>query len=128
MNFKFPDYIIIIVEDIEKMIGFYTGTLGMELAHRAGRYAQLKTGRTRLGFYTRNAMSETLGRKLSKPDKGAYTFEIGFKVDDIDAVFKSLTDRGVKVAVGPSDRQWGQRTAYVYDPEENLIELAQDKS
>lgn len=128
MNFKFPDYIIIIVEDIDKMLGFYTDTMGMDLAHHAGQYAQLKTGRTRLGFYTRKAMSETLGRKLSKPDKGAYTFEIGFKVEDVDAVFKSLTDLGVKAAVEPSDRPWGQRTAYVYDPEENLIELAQDKS
>lgn len=128
MNFKFLYYIIIIVEDTDKMIGFYTGTLGMDMTHHAGRYAQPKTGRTGLGFYKRNAMLETLGRPLSKPDKGTYMFEIGFKVDDVDTICKSLTDRGVKAAVEPSDRPWGQRTAYVYDPEKNLIELAQGKS
>lgn len=126
MKFDSPDYIIIIVEDIDKVVGFYTKTLGLELSHHAGEYAQLKTGNTRLGFYTRKAMSSTIGKELPKKCKEAYSFELGFKVENVDRVYNKLLKTGVTGVVEPADRPWGQRTAYIYDPESNLIELAQD--
>lgn len=126
MKFKSLDYIIIVVDDINVMLEFYTKILGLELSHNAGEYAQMKTGDTRLGFYKRNAMSRTIRRDVHKPSKGSYGFEIGFKVDDVDAVYKSLLEKGVKGVVEPEDRPWGQRTAYISDPENNLIEIAQD--
>ena len=53
-------------------------------------------------------------------------FEIGFKVDDVDAVFARLVGGGARPAVEPGTRPWGQRTAYVRDPDGHLVELAQD--
>jgi lactoylglutathione lyase len=71
-------------------------------------------------------MAKTLGVTLEVPSSNAPGFEIGFKVDDVDAAVKELVARGATPAVAPTDRFWGQRTAYVRDPDGHLIELAQD--
>ena len=126
MQFTAPDYIILIVADLDRALQFYTGTLGLKLGHRSGDYAQLDTGKTRLALYTRNAMATTLGFGLVAPSANAPGFEIGFKVDDVDAAVTELVAHGASPAVPPADRFWGQRTAYVRDPDGHLIELAQD--
>jgi lactoylglutathione lyase len=123
-----PDYIILIVKDLDRALHFYTEILGLRLGHRSGDYAQLDTGTTRLALYTRDAMAKTLGTALEVPAANAPGFEIGFKVADIDAAFSELVARGARAVVPPTDRFWGQRTAYVRDPDSYLVELAQDLS
>jgi catechol 2,3-dioxygenase-like lactoylglutathione lyase family enzyme len=46
-----PDYMILIVEDLDRALHFYTEVLGLRLGHRSGNYAQLDTGATRLALY-----------------------------------------------------------------------------
>jgi lactoylglutathione lyase len=121
-----PDYIILIVENLDRALNFYTRVLGLRLGHRSGDYAQLDTGTTRLALYTRNAMAKTLSLSLDAPAANAPGFEIGFKVADVDAAFSELVARGAPAVVPPTDRFWGQRTAYVRDPDGHLVELAQD--
>jgi len=123
-----PDYVILIVEELDRALQFYTGVLGLKLGHRSGEYAQLDTGATRLALYTRSAMAKTLGMSLEMPSSNAPGFEIGFKVADVDVAVDELVARGASLAVPPTDRFWGQRTAYVRDPDGHLIELAQDLS
>jgi lactoylglutathione lyase len=121
-----PDYIILIVEDLDRALHFYTSVLGLRLGHRSGDYAQLDTGPTRLALYTRSAMAKILRMSLDAPAANAPGFEIGFKVADVDAAFSELVACGAPAVVPPTDRFWGQRTAYVRDPDGHLIELAQD--
>jgi lactoylglutathione lyase len=121
-----PNYIILIVEDLDRALHFYTRVLGLRLGHRSGDYAQLDTGATRLALYTRTAMAKTLGMSLDAPAANAPGFEIGFKVADVNSAFRELVARGAPAVVPPTDRFWGQRTAYVRDPDGHLIELAQD--
>ncbi len=126
MELRAPDYIVLIVADLDRSLAFYTGTLGLTLNHRSGPYAQLATGRTRLSLYQREAMAETLGLALRAPDPDAPGFEIGFKVADVDAAWSELVEAGAPSAVAPTTRPWGQRTAYLRDPDGHLVELAQD--
>ena len=121
-----PDYIVLIVGELDRALRFYTEVLGLRLGHRSGDYAQLDTGATRLALYTRSAMTKTLGITLDTPSANAPGFEIGFKVADVDAAFSELVARGALPVVPPTDRFWGQRTAYVRDPDGHLVELAQD--
>jgi lactoylglutathione lyase len=120
------DYVVLIVADLDAALTFYTNVLGLRLAHRTGAYAQLDTGRTRISLYERSAMSEVLASPLDAPAPGAPSFELGFKVADVDAAFSSLLEAGAESACSPTDRAWGQRTAYLRDPDGYLIELAQD--
>ena len=126
LNLSAPDYLILIVEDLDRALGFYVHILGLRLGHRSGDYAQLDTGSTRLALYTRSGMAKTLGMALDPPAANAPGFEVGFKVRDVDAAFTELVARGAQAMVPPTDRFWGQRTAYLRDPDGHLIELAQD--
>ena len=119
-------HIAIGVSDMDRALRFYTGVLGLRLGHRSGDYAQLDTGATRLALFTRSAMAKTLGISLDAPAANAPGFEIGFKVADVDAAFSELIARGAPPVVPPTDRFWGQRTAYVRDPDGHLVEIAQD--
>ncbi len=71
-------------------------------------------------------MAKILGTSLEAPTSNAPGFEIGFKAADVDAAFRELVARGASPVAPPTDRFWGQRTAYVRDPDGHLIELAQD--
>ncbi|HEY7165124.1 MAG TPA: VOC family protein [Candidatus Binatia bacterium] len=126
MNLTAPDYVILIVSDLDRSLEFYTGILGLKLGHRSGEYAQLNTGRTRVALYTRSAMEKTLRISLEAPAANAPGFELGFKVADVDSAYKQVIASGAEAAIAPTDRFWGQRTAYVRDPDGYLIELAQD--
>jgi len=126
MELRLADYIVLVVEDLDRALAFYCGTLGLRLGHRRGPYAQLATGATRLAIYTREAMEGTLGTRLERPGPGATAFELGFKVPDVDAAHAELVAAGVSSVTPPTDRGWGQRTAYVRDPDGNLVELVQD--
>ena len=126
MELTAADYVILIVDDLDRTLGFYTQVLGLRLGHRSGEYAQLDTGTTRLGFYTRTAMTQALGFSLTKPAADAAGFELGFKVADVDAAYTELIEKGAAAATPPTTRPWGQRTAYLRDPDGHLIELAQD--
>ncbi len=126
MQLNAPDYVVLIVEELDRALRFYTEVLGLRLGHRSGEYAQLETGATRLALYTRSAMSTILSKPLQAPSSSAPGFEIGFKVAEVDAAFGELVARGAAPAVPPTDRFWGQRTAYIRDPDDHLIELAQD--
>jgi lactoylglutathione lyase len=121
-----PDYIVLIVQDLDRALHFYSRVLGLRLGHRSGDYAQLDTGTTRLALYTRSAMAKTLSMSLDGPAANAPGFEIGFKVADVDAAFSELVACGALPVVPPTDRFWGQRTAYVRDPDGHLVELAQE--
>lgn len=126
MAFVGLDYTVVVVEDLERSLAFYVDRLRLPLDHRSGPYAQLRTGSTRLALFEREAMSRTLGRALRPPERDAPGFEIGFKVADVDAAFAELTGAGAEAEMPPTDRPWGQRTAYLRDPDGHLIELVQD--
>jgi lactoylglutathione lyase len=126
VRFRAPDYVVLIVEDLDRALQFYCDLLGLPLGHRSGSFAQLATGMTRVALYERPAMAETLNHELKPPFLDAPGFELGFKVEDCFAAYEDLVTGGATPAVPPTDRPWGQRTAYVRDPDGHLVELAQD--
>ena len=128
MELRHADYVILVVEELDRSLAFWRDKLGLPLAHRAAGYAQFATGTTRIALITRAGMGETLGRRLSSPPRDTAAVEIGFKVDDVDAAWQELVDAGADAAVPPTDRPWGQRTAYVRDPDGHWVELAQQTS
>ncbi len=121
-----PHYVVLVVEDLERSLAFYTGRLGLALSHRTGPYAQLATGRTRLALYERGALAAALGTGLRAPAPDAPGFALGFKVDDVDAAWDELVAAGADAVAPPTTRPWGQRSAHLRDPDGHLVELVQD--
>ena len=51
-------------------------------------------------------------------------FEMFVYVDDLEGTVEALRSRGAPVLQEPEDQPWGERTAYVVDPEGNPVSLA----
>ncbi|MEU6818442.1 VOC family protein [Streptomyces sp. NPDC046860] len=51
-------------------------------------------------------------------------FEMFVLVDDLDTTLKELTDAGVPSLRDPVEMPWGERIAYVTDPDGNPVALA----
>ena len=55
--------------------------------------------------------------------KGTFAM-INLATDDLEAAFERLQSAGAEIMQEPTDQPWGERTAYVTDPEGNPVSLA----
>lgn len=117
------DYLVLVVSDVERSVRFWRDVVGAEFQHLSGDYAQFRLGQVRLGLFGAEAMSATLGRPVAVPPPGSAGFELGFLTDDVDGAYATMVEAGAEAVTAPADRPWGQRTAYVADPDGYLIEL-----
>jgi len=46
-------------------------------------------------------------------------------VDDLDAFYREITERGIRVAERPQDTPWGTREMSVIDPDGNRLRFAE---
>ena len=117
----------IICKDLEQMISFFTDVLNARLI-------------TRLKFGTADGDSidmqgTTVNLRVPREDETIagdasetlYGFDhIGLEVDDVDAAFEDLTERGFKFFIPPTDIP-NLRIAFFKGPEDITIELVQSK-
>lgn len=120
-------YVVLFVEDLERALEFYGTTLGLQVRHRAEGYAELAVDGPRFALLERRRVPEIVGLQEGvRPPSGAHEGEIAFLVEDVDAVYSELRASGARFVCPPTDRPWGQRSAYLKDPDGHLIEIAQD--
>ena len=120
-------YVVLFVEDLERSLGFYRNTLGLEVRHRAEGYAELAVNGPKFALLERWRVPALVGNaEALRPPSGAHEGEVAFLVDDVDAVYSQLRARDVVFVSAPTDRPWSQRTAYFKDPDGHLIEIAQN--
>ncbi len=86
-------------------------------------YAEFATEGTKFALFERSAVPELIGRPVTE---GGPTGEVAFVVEDVDAEAARLADRGVRILSYPVDRPWGHRTLYVLDPDDHVVEFAQE--
>lgn len=63
-----------------------------------------------------------LGTAPDRKQSGATM--LGFQVDDLDSVFRELSQRGVTAVSAPKETAWGRR-AIVLDPDGRSVELSE---
>jgi len=145
------DHVNIVVHDLEKMVSFYCGVLGLTVSKRvtiSGEWIDQTVGLKGVTgdvvyldppFGPRIELIRYRAPEASRPANLGESNTPGlrhmaFKVDDIDALVKALTKAGVKFFSGVQqvpDRQvtyaGGVRKRLVYfaDPEGNLLELCE---
>lgn len=122
MNLKMG-YVILYVEDLEKTKHFYRELLGLALRNEFGTYIEFDTGSTILSFNTREDVREITGLPIPNGVRKEQTFELGFVTDEVEAVVERLHAAGVPVLMNPVEKPWGQKVAYVEDPDGHYIEI-----
>ena len=119
---------ILYADDLPGAITFYRDLLGMKLAYQypatgEPEYVTLNLGSSVLGIGSYAPVPGLEARDLRRPE-GGRGFELCLQVDDVDSVIARLRSTGVAVLVEPADQVWGERVAYVVDPEGNTVMLA----
>jgi lactoylglutathione lyase len=110
---------IIRVQDLERSLGFYEGLLGMERG-----YEWQPEGEGELRFVVMRLGELALGigqaERAYEPDD---RYELCFYVGSVDETVAELRENGVTVLHEPEDMPWGERMAWVADPDGNRIHL-----
>jgi catechol 2,3-dioxygenase-like lactoylglutathione lyase family enzyme len=116
-------YVVRFVGALAPAIDFYAGVLGLTLTKRTEHWAQFDCGSVRLGLYERAAMAEVLGVEEAILGTPPGAVELAFEVEDVDAAHAAAVAAGARSLQPPADRYWGERTAYLFDPDGGLVEL-----
>lgn len=120
------DSINLFVENMERTLKFYS-LLGFTFDKEANQkdYVKIPVGNISLCFYT-----EKIVKEFFKNDN-FYTgpnhqYELSFRVDTpekVDSLYENMIIHGYTSIKKPVDTDWNQRTAFIIDPDNNLIEI-----
>jgi lactoylglutathione lyase len=118
---------ILYARDLSRLTGFYRDVLGMEEHFRypadgEASFVTLKYGNAELGLGTYEDTPGLEGRPLIPPSAGR-GFELCIYVSNVDEALSRAQRSGVRTLVAPVDQPWGERLAYVQDPEGNTLIL-----
>ena len=114
------------VADPDRSVAFYRDLLGFTLTYRSPDsgpldFAYLTLGGAGLGVGRRQDPHAWTGQRLAHG--GVPSVDLCVYVDDLDAATTYLASHGVEVITPPADMDWGERTAWVADPDGHQIML-----
>lgn len=123
-------HVRLLVTHFAECFRFYRDVLGFSVSWgvETGTYASFvgsNKGEDNLAIFGRKSMAEAIGTADLPVDATAQDKSmLIIRVEDVDAEAARLAGLGVKIINGPLDHPgWGMRTAYLRDPDGNLIEL-----
>ena len=118
---------IVYCEDLPRTLAFYRDVLGFEVGYAFPTegepgFVSLKLGGSELAL-ANVAGQDTGTHGLPVRPIGGHRFELCLHAEDVDAAVTALRAAGVPVLLDPVDQPWGERLAYVEDPEGNPVML-----
>jgi lactoylglutathione lyase len=116
---------VIYTRDVEGAVDFYEGLLGFEKQYQfppdgEPGYVGLRRDQADLGIVHESSPQQMIGKSMGDGPR----FELFVYVDDVDASIESMRNAGVRVLREAEDMPWGERVAFVSDPEGNPVTLA----
>ncbi|WP_288445343.1 VOC family protein [uncultured Chryseobacterium sp.] len=120
-------YVILYVEDVEKSMSFYKNTFDTEIKFITPEkdYGELLTGETSLSFASVNLANSNIknGFKTAKTEDKPFGIELAFTTDNVEDLVEKAVKNGAVLYEDIAVKPWGQKTAYVKDPSNYLIEI-----
>jgi len=117
------DHLVLTVRDLEATCRFYERALGMERRTFGGGRTALHFGRHKLNLHEAEAPIDHNVRHAT-PGSADLCFITETPIAEVVA---HLEAEGVAIITGPTDRSGAETklmSVYVYDPDENLIEIS----
>lgn len=115
------DYTVIPVRQMAAMRDFYGVTLGFPLQRELSpRWIEFRVGSNILALAENGSTSKDETLPI-----GAMSLQLAFRVApaEVASCAAVLTERGVDIVSGPTDRPFGHRTLFFKDPDGNLLEI-----
>lgn len=107
------------VADISRSKAFYQKVFKAPIVYEDEQNVVLKFGTLFL-----NLLDMRLAYALTSPDRGPLPLELNIWVEDVDAAYEALLERGVVFLEPPKDQPWGMRNVTFFDPDGHRFELA----
>jgi lactoylglutathione lyase len=118
---------IVYCDDLPRSLRFYRELLGFTVTFAFPEQGEPAFVALRLAGGAEIALADVsdpaaghLHGKTVRPASG-HGFELCVYADDVDAAVVELRAAGVPVLAEPADRPWGERMAYVEDPDGNPV-------
>lgn len=120
-------YVILYVENVEQSMNFYKNTFDTEIKFITPEkdYGELSTGETSLSFASVSLAGSNIkkGFLTSKAEDKPFGMELGFVTDDVEALVDKAIQNGAVLYENIAVKPWGQKTAYIKDPDNYLVEI-----
>lgn len=114
----------IFAEDLNAMKEFYRRVFDLPCVFEGETSAVFAFGDTLINIIDIGGAPELIEpAPVAGPDTGARCM-FTIQVEDVDAPYARLVDKGVTFLNGPIDRPWGPRTAAFADPAGHMWEIA----
>jgi catechol 2,3-dioxygenase-like lactoylglutathione lyase family enzyme len=124
------EHVRLLVVKFAECFRFYRDIIGLTViwGNEADDYASFSEGDQKepnLALFRRQSMAEALGiGQLPSETPSQDRSMLIISVMNVDDVVKRFQSQGVQFVLGPQNfPDWGMRSAYLRDPEGNLIEL-----
>ncbi|WP_114818977.1 VOC family protein [Chryseobacterium sp. KLBC 52] len=120
-------YVILYVEDVEMSMNFYKNTFDTEIKFITPEkdYGELLTGETSLSFASVSLANSNIkkGFTTAKNEDQPFGMELGFTTVDVEALVEKAIKNGAVLYEDIALKPWGQKTAYIKDPNNYLVEI-----
>ncbi len=116
----------LLVGDFTASVGFWRDIMKLPVTYsdESIGYAYFDTGSAGVELFSRDGFAAALGEATPAPTPLGRQAVLVFRVDDVDATYTHLVQRGATAVAGPQDRPaWGVRSAHISDPDGHLIEI-----
>lgn len=115
------DYVILLCQDWEAMRVFYRDTLGFPVYRDWEGWCELRVGSSLLTLRRR-------GRPYDGTAPDGAGVQLAFRVapEEVEPCWRDLVDAGMEILDPPTDENYGHRTLFFRDPEENVLEIYAD--
>ncbi|MDH2390819.1 MULTISPECIES: VOC family protein [Streptomyces] len=114
--------------NIDTLMAFYRDGLGFDILYRFPETGPGVFGTVVMGDYYITVSTYDVVRQATGMQNIGRTWrkqsELVVIVADVDAAYKQALKAGAKSLMAPKDQPWGERSAYVGDPEGNLVQLS----
>ena len=114
--------------DLPRLRTFYEAMGWTPGAGSNDEFSAFLLGGVILALYPRHLLHAEAAPDLTPPAPGGWNgITLGLNVGDraeVDRVFEQACRAGARSVAAPQDREWGGRSGYVADPEENRWEIA----
>lgn len=114
-------YVILLCEDVTLMKQFYTQVMQFDIYRDDLNWVELRVGSTLLTLRPR-------GRDYDGGGSAGASVQLAFRVapDEVRDIEAYLVDNGVSIIETTMDKEFGHRTLFFRDPENNILEVYAD--
>lgn len=93
----------------------------MPVRYKSKGFVALDAGVVPLQLFALNEAAEIFGAESVRLGREAgHRLALTMRVEDVDASYRELRDKGVRFIKAPTDMPWGHRNADFVDPDGNM--------